>query len=225
LADPCRTCLLLGLVLLAGLGADVARASDPRPQAAHAASDPPPAHGSEPAAEQRPSLFAGDFGNILFTLLVFFLLLALLGRTAWRPLLNTLQARDRAIRDSIERARQERLEAEKLLQQYQVQLDQARKEASEIVEEGRRDAEVVRRRIQEEARQDANAMIERAKREIQLARDAAITELYLRAAELAVQEAANVVAKELTPDDHRRLVGESLERIRGAGPAVAVGAK
>ena len=87
-------------------------------------------------------------------------------------------------------------------------------EASAIVEGGRRDAEVVRQSDLEKARQEAEAVLERARREIRLASDMAIKELYDTTAELSVQVAAGIIGKELSPDDHERLVRESLEQMR-----------
>jgi F-type H+-transporting ATPase subunit b len=161
-------------------------------------------------------LFEGGIGNSIITLIVFGIVVAVLGKYAWPRLIKTLDDRENQIRGALERARQERIEAEKVLAEYRRQIDQAREEATAIVEEGRRDAGEVRRRMQEEARREAQEMIERARREIQLARDTAIKDLYDRSAELAVELASSIIAKSLTADDHRRLVSETLERMKAA---------
>lgn len=131
-------------------------------------------------------------------------------------MLKVLNERARTIHDSLENARREREEAERLLAQYQSRLDKAREDAAAIVEEGRRDGEAVRQRIHEEARQQASEIIERARREIRLATDAAVKELYDQTAELAVKLAGGIIRKELSPEDHRRLIAESLDRMRSA---------
>lgn len=161
-------------------------------------------------------LFEGGIGNSIITLIIFSIVVAVLGRYAWPRLIRTLDERESQIRGTLEQARRERIEAEKLLAEYRRQIDQAREEATAIVEEGRRDATEVRRRIQEEARREAQEMINRAKREIQLARDAAIKELYDRSADLAVELASGIIARSLTVEDHRRLVSETLERMKAA---------
>lgn len=222
--------LLASLGALALTGAGAARAADGTRVAAQAAPvvaesggartpTPGATHGDPRGPEQapahgdQPDLFGGDIGNVLVTLVIFVLLLAVLGRYAWAPLVRILQQREQAIHESLERARQERLEAEKLLAQYREQIDRAREQATAIVEEGRRDAEVVRQRIREEAQREAQQMIERARREVQLAADAARTELYQQAAELAIELAAGIVRRELSTEDHRELVSESLEKM------------
>lgn len=171
-----------------------------------------PALASEAGGE--PSIFAGSIGNFVFTLIIFGAVIYILSKTAWRPILNVLHERERTIRDALESARKEREEATRLLAEYQAQLERARADASAIVEEGRRDADVVRRRLQEEARAEADALLERARREIGLATDTAVKELYDKTAELSVQIAVRVLGKELSREEHRRLVSESLEQMK-----------
>jgi F-type H+-transporting ATPase subunit b len=185
----------------------------------------PPAHAAEPAGggpaaghdgHGEPNLFAGGLGNAIITLIIFGTVLVVLGQKAWPQLLRVLNEREHQIRGALEDARRERLAAEKLLADYKRQIDKAREEATAIVEEGRRDAEVVSRRIQDEARQEAGETLERAKREIALARDTAVKELYDQAAEVAVRVAAGVIRKELRAEDHRALVSESLARMKAS---------
>lgn len=167
---------------------------------------------------EQVSLFTGDLGNVFWTLLIFVLVLAVLGKFAWRPLLTGLQRREKFIRDSLAAARSDREQAEARLKELTDRLDRARQEASAIVDEGRRDAEAVKRRIEEEARRSAEAMIERAKREIGIARDTALRELHDETANLALEMAAAVLKRQLAPEDHRRLVGEALAQMKRQGP-------
>jgi len=171
---------------------------------------------AEQAHEQPPNIFAGTIGNSIVTLIIFALVVVILGKYAWPLVLHGLNERERRIRDALEDARREREEAERVLEQYTRQLEQARAEAAAIVDRGRRNASEASRRIQDEARQEAAAMIERARREIQAAAEAAKKEVYDVAAELAVDVAARVIRKELSPQDHKQLVEESLARMRAA---------
>src|SRR5262245_27567766 len=104
------------------------------------------------AEHESPSLFAGDLGNSFWTLLIFVLVLVVLGKYAWGPILNALQSREQFIREALEKAKREREEAEARLREYEERLAGARGEASAIVDEGRRDAEAVKRRVEEEAK-------------------------------------------------------------------------
>lgn len=174
--------------------------------------------GAEGGHEEATSPFAGTIINSIVTLVIFITVLGVLGKFAWGPILGALQKREDFIRDSLTQAKKDRAEAEATLKAYTDQLDKARGEATAIVEEGRRDAEVVRQRVHSEARTEADNMIARAKREIDLARDEAIKDLYNRTAEMATAVAARVIRKELTPEEHDRLLSQSLEEIKTLGP-------
>ncbi len=165
------------------------------------------------AAEEAPSPFAGGIGNMIVTLIIFGIVVFVLGKYAWPVLLKTLAEREQAIRKALEEARHEREEAARLLEQYRKQLDEARQQASAIVEEGRRDAEVVRRRLHEQAQQEAEQILARARQEIELATEAAKRELFDRVADLAVMIAGRILRRELKPEDHRDLVVQSVQQI------------
>ncbi|MBN2445088.1 MAG: F0F1 ATP synthase subunit B [Phycisphaerae bacterium] len=169
--------------------------------------------------EATPSIFAGDLGNALITLVIFVTVVVVLGKIGWKPVLNLLQQREQTIHDSLVEAKRERAEADKLLADYRAQVDRAREEATSIVEEGKRDAEGVRQRIHEDARKEADKMIARAKREIQLAADDAVKGLYDKTAEIAVAVAGSVIHKELSADEHKQFVRESMERIKASEDA------
>ena len=171
-------------------------------------------HGDE------PNLFlSSDIGNAFWSLVIFGLVVLLLGKFAFKPILNLLQQREAMIHDALVEAKREREEADQLLAQYRAQVDRAREEATGIVEEGKHDAETVRQRIHEEARQEATAMIERAKREIQLATDDAVKRVYDMTADVSVNIAGGIIGKELSAADHERFVSESLERIKASDEA------
>ena len=162
--------------------------------------------------------FAGDIGNALWTVIIFVLVLVVLGKYAWGPILSNLQARENFIFESLEKAKKDRDEAEARLKQYEEKLASARAEASAIVEEGRRDADVVKRRIEEDAHKEADRMIERARREIQIATDTATKELYTLSTRLAVEMATRLVSKQLTVEDQERLIADSIEALKSTRP-------
>jgi F-type H+-transporting ATPase subunit b len=172
-------------------------------------------HGEAPPATP----FAGNVGNALWTVVIFVLVVVVLGKFAWGPLLRSLQAREDFIRQALEQAKRDRDEAEARLREYGERLAQARAEASAIVDEGRRDADAVRRRIEEETRQEANRMIERAKREIGIAKETAIKDLYTLGARLATDAASRILRRELKPQDHERLVAESIQALERREPS------
>jgi len=159
-----------------------------------------------------------DLWQAGFTIVVFVALVLVLGLFAFKPILQGLQHREKFIRDSLASAKRDREEAEGRLKELTTKLESAKQEASAIVDEGRRDAEVVKRRIEDDARRNAEALIERAKREIGIARDTALRDLHEESAKLAMEMAGSVLKRQLAPEDHRRLVGEALAKLKERGP-------
>lgn len=164
-------------------------------------------------AEESPNIFAGDLGNAIWTILIFVLVLVVLGKYAWGPILSTLQTRESFIHEALAKAKADRDQAEARLKQYEERLAGARAEATAIVEEGRRDGEATKRRIEAEAQAEADKRLERARREIQIATDTATKHLYELSAKLATEMAAKVIGRELSPQDHERLIAEAIDGI------------
>jgi F-type H+-transporting ATPase subunit b len=164
-------------------------------------------------AEESPNLFAGDIGNAFWTVLIFVLVLVVLGKYAWGPVLSTLQTRESFIHEALAKAKADRDAAEARLKEYEERLAGARAEATAIVDEGRRDAEAVKRKVEADAKAEADKTIERAKREIQIATDTATKNLYELSARLATDMAARVIGRELSPQDHERLIAEAIDGI------------
>ncbi|MBU0717922.1 MAG: F0F1 ATP synthase subunit B [Planctomycetes bacterium] len=159
------------------------------------------------------SPFAGDIGSALWTIIIFVVVVFVLGKFAWGPILNVFQKREEFIRDSLLEAKKDREEAEARLKEYADKLAAARGEAKEIVDEARRGGEVLGRRIQEEANKEAAAMVERAKREIGIATDTAVKELYDLSGKLATDIASRIIRKELNLQEHERLIAESIDEL------------
>ena len=109
-----------------------------------------------PGASGGANPFAGDFGSALWTVLVFLLLLFVLGKFAWGPILAGLQGREQYIRDSLEEARQNRLQSEARLAEYETRLAGARDEAEAMIAEARRDAAALRQREETRAKEEAD---------------------------------------------------------------------
>ena len=172
---------------------------------------------SHDVAHEAPNLFGGDIWLSIFTLVIFVILLALLGKFAWGPILSGLQKREEHIRNSIEEAQNARQEAEKALAEYKEQLAKANQQAQEIIEKGRGDANRLAQDLSEKARGEAQKLRDRAQQDIASAKNQAINEIYNQVAILATDMAGKIVGKTLSPDDHRHLLDESLSKIHADG--------
>jgi F-type H+-transporting ATPase subunit b len=162
--------------------------------------------------------FAGDIGNAIWTMVIFVIVLIVLGKFAWGPILSALQKREAFIRESLEKAKNDRDEAQRVLKEYADRINSARTEATAIVEEGRKNGDLLKHKIEETAKAEAQGMVERAKREIGIARDTAVKDVYTLSAKLATEMAGRIIKKELNGKEHERLISESIDEIVKAVP-------
>jgi F-type H+-transporting ATPase subunit b len=158
------------------------------------------------------SLKRWDLG--LWTLVLFAALLFVLTRFAWKPMLEGLRKREDAIRGAIDSAQKTKAEAESLHVQLQQKMAQVNDEIRRMLDEARRDAQQARERMLADARTAAQQERDRTLREIDTARDQALQDLYKQAVELATLLSAKTIRRELTADDHRRLVDEALSELQ-----------
>lgn len=159
------------------------------------------------------NLFAGDIGNAVWTLVIFLLVIVVLGKFAWGPLLGGLQQREEFIRRSLQEAKQDREAAEARLREYEEKLSTAGVEATQIVEKGKSEGEKLRAGIEDKARDEADKMVDRARREIELAKQSAIKDLYATSSELATEIASRILQRELNPQDHEKLISDSIKEL------------
>jgi F-type H+-transporting ATPase subunit b len=155
-----------------------------------------------------------DMWQAAYTIVVFVVLLVILSLFAFPKILEGLKRREDFIRNSLDEARKSREQAENCLKEYEAKLDRARAEATAIVDEAHRDAETVRKRIEEEARVAGDGMIDRAKREINLARDHALESIFSQSVELAASLAAAALRRQMSPEEHQRLVQDTLRDLQ-----------
>lgn len=172
-----------------------------------------PEEGAHGGGEGSINIFAGDLGNSLWTLVIFGVLLWVLGRYAWGPILSGLQGREQFIRDALQKAKDDRDAAEERLREYEAKLATARHEVDAMLEEARRDADVLRQREEQRAKEEGDKIIARARREIEIASETAVKDLYARATQLVTDASSRVLGRELTAGDHDRLVRESIAAV------------
>ena len=168
------------------------------------------ANEAEPAAA---SPFSGDFGNALWTVLIFVLVLTVLGKFAWGPVLGMLKEREDFIRKSQNDAKHDRDDAEARLKEYTAQLQSARTEAASMVENARRDADRLREELRQKAKSEAESILKNAERQIQLERDRALTQIRTEAADLSVMIASKLIGRNLTRADNERLIEDALKQV------------
>ncbi|WP_153126351.1 F0F1 ATP synthase subunit B [Peribacillus tepidiphilus] len=156
---------------------------------------------------------AGGFnsGDIVYQLLIFIILLALLKKFAWGPLMGIMKQREEHIANEIEAAEKSRVEAAKYLEEQRELLKQSRVEAQGLIENAKKHGEEQREEIIMSARAEAERIKEAAKREIEQEKEKAVAALREQVASLSVMIASKVIEKELTEADQEKLINEYLQ--------------
>ena len=154
-----------------------------------------------------------DPGLFLWTIVTFFIVLAILKWKAWGPLINALDKREEDIREALASAEKARQDAEKASSEYEDMMRKAQAEAQQIVSEGKAAGERVKNDIQSAANDKANEIIEKAKAQIDAERRKAIQDIKSSVVDLSMDAAAKVIERNLDSDDNRKLVDQALEGI------------
>jgi len=155
-------------------------------------------------------LFSGTFGDSLWTVAAFLLLLGVLGKYAWKPLLKGLNARQNHIEEHLKSAEDSRVQAERLLDEYKQQ-------GLSVVRQATEQAQRHQQQMAEKCREEAQAIRRRAHEEIASARATAIDDLWKQTGDLVLQIGSEVLGRTLTEQDNQRLIDEAVARIRRNG--------
>jgi F-type H+-transporting ATPase subunit b len=168
-----------------------------------------------PEGTEAPSgdLLSPAGGLMFWTLVIFLILFAILGKLVFPKITAAVEAREKALEEAIEGAKRDREEAARILAEQQKGIEAARLEAQKIIVEGRQAGEKVRATMIEETHQQQQAMLERARREIEMEKENAIAELRREAIELAIAGASKVIEKNLDDQSNRKIVETFLASI------------
>jgi F-type H+-transporting ATPase subunit b len=156
-------------------------------------------------------------GLMVWTLLIFVVLLAILSKFAFKPLTAAVEARERSLEEAIASAKRDREEAARLLAEQRAQLEGSRGEAQKLIADARAAGEKMRADLLEQTRQQQAELLDRARRDIDAERDRAIAELRREAVDLALAGASKVIERNLDDAGNRQLVEQFLATIPANG--------
>jgi F-type H+-transporting ATPase subunit b len=159
-----------------------------------------------------------DPGLYIWTIVTFLILLALLARFAWRPLLDALEKRQDVIRKSLDDARQARQELEQVKADAAKLLAAARAEAGEIVSRTRSDAARFADEMKQKARTDADALVKHAERQIEMQTARAMETIRRETVDLSVEIASKILRRSISKEDNERLIDETLKEMQSRLP-------
>lgn len=165
---------------------------------------------------QEGGLFDINTGLSLWALIVFLILLGLLAKFAWGPILKALEAREQNIQSSIDDAARLRREASDALDQHRLRLHEARHEARHIIAEAKEASARLGSEMEAKAREESAAIVQRARREIEVERDAVLEAIRKETVGLALAAASRLVRQRLDAPEDRALVDDYLASLSDA---------
>lgn len=158
-----------------------------------------------PAGQE--GIFNGTLADAIWTVVTFIVLLLVLSKVAWKPLLKALKAREEHIKHQISSAEDARLKAEKLLDEYKQQ-------SVEIIEKTISHANQTEKEIIEKASEEAMAMKQRATSEINYATDTAFQQLWGQVGDMLLTVNREILGRSITTDDNKRLIKEAISKLQ-----------
>ena len=156
-----------------------------------------------------------DPGLFIWTIVTFLVLLTVLAKFAWRPLLQALDTRQNAIRKSLDDAQQAKQELERLNAESAQIIARSRVEADAIISQSRSDGDRLREELRQKARSESDHIVKNAERQIQLETTRALEQIRHEAVELSVMIASKIIQRNLTKEDNERLIDEALKQVEG----------
>ena len=151
-----------------------------------------------------------DPGLFVWTILTFLLLLTVLAKFAWKPLLKMLKDREELIRSSLEDAEKAKKKLERLNAEGEAIINQARSEAQSILSEGKTAAAKLKDETLDVAKEQAKKIASEAEKQINIEKEKAIAEIKSEVVNLSMSIAEKLINKNISPEDNKALIDESL---------------
>ena len=153
-------------------------------------------------------------GGLLFwTIITFLILLIVLKKIAWKPILVALESRETEIKDALNAAEKAREEAEKVSSDYEQSMKDAQIKSQKIISDSKLAAEKVKSEIEKTATAKAESMIENAKEQINSEKENAIKDIRDIAIDLSIDIASKVIEKNIDSEENKRLIEEAMNNI------------
>ena len=153
-------------------------------------------------------------GLIIWTIITFILLVIVLGKFAWKPLLQALHSRKQEIADSLKKAEEARKDSERMMNENKIAMEKASTETARLIAEGRAMAEQLKSDIVAKANESAKKMLEQAKDEITREKESAMSQLRSEVAELSILVAEKILDESLDGVKQKKMVDKVLQQLQ-----------
>ena len=155
-----------------------------------------------------------DPGLFIWTIFTFLVLLALLSKFAWRPLLQALETRQEMIKKSLDDAEQAKTELQQVQEESNRIVAKARVDADAIITASRADAAKLQEELRAKARTEADGIIKNAERQIQQQTDQSLAQIRGEAVDLSLMIASKLIQRNLSKEDNDTLIEDALKQIQ-----------
>jgi len=171
------------------------------------------ARASSEGGGESGSLLSPNPGLIFWTVITFIILILILKKFAWKPILSALDAREAAIRESMEKAEKAKEEAQKILDENKVSNKKYIEEAQKMLAESRADADKIREQIIAQSREEAAKIKADTDAEIARKKEEMFNELKGQIAEIAISAAEKIINENLNKDVQNKIVNKFIEEL------------
>lgn len=163
--------------------------------------------------EEKIDLLEVNPGLIFWVILTFLVLLWVLKKVAWKPILSALDQREAAIKESLEKAEKAKEEAQKVLDENQANISRAEEESKKIIDQSRAYAEKLKDQMIRESKEQAKKIVDDASAEIERKKDEAFNELKNQVAEIAINAAEKILKESLDKESNKKIVDKYISDI------------
>lgn len=160
-----------------------------------------------------------NFALSFWTVVTFALLIVVLGKFAWKPILATIEQREKTIADAIESAKKERIEAEKAAADMKATLEKARAESAELARKSQAEVAAAKQELMAAAKKESEELLAAARKTIQEERRTAVAELRAQTVDLALAAAGKLLQQSMNEQKQKQLVEEYLAQLGKQGRA------
>jgi F-type H+-transporting ATPase subunit b len=154
-----------------------------------------------------------NFALSFWTALTFLILIVVLGRFAWGPILQMLETREKTITDAIESAKRERLAAEAASAEMKAALEKARAESAEMIRRNQQEVAAAKNELMAQAKKESDELLVAARKSINEEKRQALAELRAQTVDLAIEAASRLVQMNMDENKQKQLVEEYLSQL------------
>lgn len=163
--------------------------------------------------EDKINLIEVNPGLMIWVVVTFIVLLFVLKKVAWKPILSALENREAAIRESLEKAEKAQEEAKKVLEENKANIQRAEEESKKIINQSREYAEKLKEQMLLDGKEQAKKIVEDAAAEIERKKDSAFEQLKTQVAEIAIQAAEKIMNANLDSEAQKRIANKFIGEI------------